>query len=422
VKSRAAALVAVVAIATAATAPARAATVELRVEAAAAPAPLYAGPVDTEPHRVDGGDGSGSHPCDGSVGDPPSATATGALDDAMRAAGIGWRGNWDPSFEDFFIERIGAYASRAPDEYWSLTIDGGPAPGGCLATLADGDEVRFYYGPLFGAPPAPAGGREAGVAPGGGSAGATGTVAAPGTVSTVGPGGLARRAAGYLQRHREGAGDGWARLALAVRRGVSPAFGGGTSPGAAAAALLGDRLEHQRLDGSLADDVDYTALAVLAFEATAPARAARAGAWLARVQGTDGGFGFRPGVAADVDTAGLAAWALARGGRPAPARRAALFVASTQTADGGFPSAPGGPANAQSTGLALLALRAARLGIERRSSSGATPLDYLAGLTRGDGSIEFSAGSAATPVWTTAQALLGLLPRGKLLRFPRIGG
>jgi hypothetical protein len=408
---RAAALVATVALATVAAAPARAATVELRVEAAGAAAPLYAGPVVTEPHRVDGGDGSGPHTCDGPAGSAASATATGALDDAMRAAGIPWRGNWDPDFDDFFIERIGAYASRAPDEYWSLTVDGGYAPGGCLATLRDGDQVRFYYGPLFGeAPATPVGGESAG-GPGSAGAGAApaGTIATgTGPAATVGAGRLARRAARFLRRHREDAGDPWSRLALAVRRRASP--------GAAAAKLLGGRLGRQRADGSLAEDVDFTALGVLAFEATAPARAARAAAWLVRVQGAGGGFGFRPQAAADVDTTGLAAWALARQGRRAAARRAGLFVAAAQSADGGFPAAPGGGSNAQSTGLALLALRAARLGVERPAGSGATPLDYLGGLGRGDGSVEYSSGSAPTPVWTTAQALLGLLPRGKLLR------
>jgi len=46
------------------------------------------------------------------------------------------------------------------------------------------------------------------------------------------------------------------------------------------------------------------------------------------------------------------------------------------------------------------------------AASGATPLDYLASLARPDGSIEYSAGSHPTPVWTTAQALLGLITRG----------
>ena len=60
----------------------------------------------------------------GSAGSAGGATATSTLDDAMRGAGISWRGNWDPSFRDFFIDSIGPYASAAPDRYWSLTVNG----------------------------------------------------------------------------------------------------------------------------------------------------------------------------------------------------------------------------------------------------------------------------------------------------------
>jgi hypothetical protein len=438
------ALVTAVAVAVLASAPARAATVELRVEAAGAPAPLFAAPVTTEPHPVDGGDGSGAHACSGPVGATAAATATGALDDAMRAAGIAWRGNWDPDFRDFFIERIGAYASRAPDEYWSLTVDGAYAPGGCLAALADGDEVRFFFGPLFGGPPPVEGG--GGGAAGGGTGSAPGGAGGPAGSGTPGtstaapprPGRLAARATRFLRRHREAAGAPWSRLALAMRGGTprrdpipSSASGAGGSRGgaarpstgrggasieAAAAALLCGRFGDLRRDGSLGEDVNATALAAIALARRAPLRARRAVAWLARSQRADGGFGFRRGVRSDVDTTGLAAWALARGGRAAAARRAGRFVASAQAADGGFPSIPGGESNGQSTGLALVALRVSRLGVERPAASGATPLDYLAGLARPDGSVEYAPGSAPTPVWTTAQALLGLLPRGKLLR------
>ncbi len=429
------ALATTVALATVVAAPAGAATVTVRVEAAGAPAPLFAGPVTTLPHPVDGGDGSGPHPCDGPAGAPPTATATGALDDAMRAAGISWRGNWDPDFRDFFIERIGAYASTAPDDYWSLTVDGRYSSGGCLAGVGEGDEVRFFYGPLFGEGPG---------APGGGGGGTTGPGGRPGAgeapVSGPAPAAPARRiaerAVRFLRRHREGAGDGWATLALDLRarsggprhaRQHAAAPGSrrlhvpaaatplGRRPALAAAALLGGRLGELRPDGSLGDDVNATALAVIALEAVRPRRAARAAAWLAGAQSPDGGLGFRPGVAPDVDTTGLAAWALARAGRATAARRAAAFVASAQAPDGGFPSLPGGEPDAQSTGLALVALRVGGIGARLRSSSGLTPLDYLAGLARRDGSLEYATGSRTTPVWTTAQALLGLTGRAQLL-------
>ncbi len=417
---------------------ARATTVELAVEAAGAPAPLFAGPVTTAPHPVDGGDGSGPHPCDGPAGAAPAATATGALDDAMRAAGIPWRGSWDPSFRDFFIDRIGAYASQAPDDYWSLSIDGHYAPGGCLAALADGDSVRFYYGPLFGEQP----GADAGpgiAAPGGGGSNAGGGAAGgvrPGAATPARVRAVAWRATCFLRHHPNAPGSDWARLALALRdrhhtqtpgaearrsllshRQTSapgpPGDGGLDAPLAAAAgAILGDSLGALRRDGSVGEEANATALAVLALEPSRPRAASRAAAWLVGAQHPDGGFGYRPGVPADVDSTGLAA------GRRAPARgggavrRAAAFVAAAQNPDGGFPSLPGGDSNSQSTGMALLALRLGGAGPRLGSPF---PLDYLASLARRDGSLEYAPGSRPTPTWTTAQALLGLSSRARLL-------
>ncbi len=391
-----------------------AAVVEVRIDTTTGAPALFDGTVETQPHPVDGGDGSGAHACSGG-GAVPSATATGALDDAMRAAGIAWHGSWDPSFRDFFIDRIGPYASAPPDDYWSLTVNGRFSPGGCLASVADGDVVHFLYGPVLpgeeeptapGAGQGSPGGGGSGTGPGSGSAPGSGSPPSPTTHAEVG--GLAAGAARYLRRHRGGLGAAWSQLALALRRGRGPEV--------AAAALLGDRLDHQRGDGSIGGDVDATATAILAFGEGERNRSRRAARWLVQVQGADGGFGFRPDVGADVDTTALAAWALARAGRAAPAGRAAAFLATAENADGGFPALPGGDSNAQSSGLALVALRVAGSGPRLASTaSGATPLDYLASLARPDGSIDYAMGSRPTPTWTTAQALLGLTARPKLL-------
>lgn len=381
---------------------ASAAAIELTVDSSTGPT-LFAGPVTTLPHAVDGSDGSGPHPCTGPSATTPAATATGALDDAMRAAGISWRGNWNPSFRDFFIDRIGPYASAEPDSYWSLTVNGQFSAGGCLARIADGDSVRFHYGPLFGAPPVV----EPDPGAGSGPAGGTGT-----SGPTLGPSaarlrGIARRATRFLRGSR-GVGVDWARLALTVRRGQGPAAG--------AAALLGPRLGELAANGSLGRDVNATAVAALALAERQPRAAARAARWLASVQGADGGFGFRPGLAGDVDTTGLAAWALARAERKTAVDEAVAFLRGAQSADGGFPALPGGDSNAHSTGLALVALRAAGDGPRLRSAAGHTPLAFLASLARREGSISYSAGSAPTPTWTTAQALLGLTSARQLLR------
>jgi hypothetical protein len=391
------------ATAVAAVAPARGATVSLRVDSSSAPAPLFDGSVATLPHAVDGSDGSGAHACAGPPGATPAATATGALDDAMRTAGIAWRGNWDPSFHDFFVDRIGPYASVAPDRYWSLTVNGRFASGGCLAAVQDGDSVLFFYGPLFGEPPPGAPGGSSGPA---GPQAENSPSAQGGGVSPSKLRSVAARAAWYLRHHPQGVGAPWGRLALALRTGHGPA--------GPAAALIGGRLGRLR-GGSLDRDVNATALAVLAMAERRPRAAVRAARWLASVQDSGGGFGFRPGVAPDVDTTGLAGWALAQESRPAAVRRAAAFVVAAQAPDGGFPSLPGGPSNSQSTGLALVALRVAGVGPRPRSAGGRTPLDYLASLARPNGSIAYGPGSNPTPVWTTAQALLGLTSRARLI-------
>jgi hypothetical protein len=359
--------------------------------------------LETLPHVVDGSDGSGPHPCAGSPGSPPSATATGALDDAMRLAGIPWRGNWDPSFRDFFIDRIGPHASAPPDHYWSLTINDRFASGGCLARVNDGDTVHFFFGPLFGPePPAAAGEPDGniGAAPKGPS-----TTPGP-TAVTKKVRGLAARAAIFLRHRRGEVGADWGRLALALRSGR------GGIP--AARALLDGRLGRLR-NGSIDEDANATALAVLALRLRRPAAAEAAAKWLESVQGPGGGFGFRPGVSADVDSTGLCTWALALTGHTAAARRGAGFVRAAEAADGGFPSLPGGASNAQSTGLALVALRVAGDGPRVRSSAGLTPLDFIAALARSNGSISYVQGDSPTPVWTTAQALLGLTSAARLL-------
>jgi Prenyltransferase and squalene oxidase repeat len=407
-----AALIATVACAAVAmlAAPAGAAVVALSVTAAGAPAPLFEGSIGTEPHPVDGSDGSGAHSCSGSPSSTPAATATGALDDALRAAGIPWRGNWDPSFRDFFIDSIGPYASAPPDRYWSLTVNGRFSAGGCLRQVVDGDSVHFFYGPLYEAgspgslPDSPQGPR-AGAGPTGKA-----TAAGPRRQKLRNVIGAAVR---FLRRQR---GEAWARLALALR--------GDGDPAAAAAALVGKRrLASQAADGSFDGDVNATALAVLALDEIRPHAAARAAAWLAAVQTPSGGFGYRPGVAADIDTTGLISWALALQGRTAAVSRAADFVRSAQTEDGGFPALPGGEANAQSTGLATIALRVAAVGPRLSlAGSGRGPLDYLVALARRNGSIAYRPHSSPTPAWTTAQALLGLTARARLLDWQRSMG
>ncbi|HZK15301.1 MAG TPA: hypothetical protein VFC52_01765, partial [Solirubrobacterales bacterium] len=49
-------------------------------------------------------------------------------------------------------------------------------------------------------------------------------------------------------------------------------------------------------------------------------------------------------------------------------------------------------------------------------AGGPTPLEYLASLARRDGSVAYAPGRSLTPVWVTAQAMLGMTARAKLLQ------
>ncbi len=309
-----------------------------------------------------------------------------------------WRGNWDSSFRDFFVDSIGPYASAAPDHYWSLTVNDHFASGGCLARVEDGDSVHFTYGPLFGGVRGddPAGSGSAGGPKGEGGGQAPGPGPPASRLRRI-----ATRATAYLRRNPEQAGADWGQLALAVRRRNGWAD--------AARALLGGQLG-RRQGSPIERDVNAAAIVVLA----PGKRRSGAARWLASAQGADGGFGFRPSVPADIDTTALATWALAYARMQGAARRGGAFVLAAQEANGGFPSLPGGGSNAQSTGLALVALRVTGFD-PPRSASGRTGSDYLSSLARPNGSIAYAEGSNPTPVWTTAQALLGLTSRAKLL-------
>lgn len=171
-------------------------------------------------------------------------------------------------------------------------------------------------------------------------------------------------------------------------------------------------------DGAVLGQVNLTAFAILALRAArTPADTAvlrRAGAWLARQQNDDGGFGFlTKGVASDVDDTAAALQALAAlGGRRETLRRGAAYMRGLQNADGGMPQQRGGSSNAQSTAWAVQGLVAARvpLGDVRRGGS-PTPLAYLRSLVGPSGAVRYSRTSTQTPVWVTAYAILALSRR-----------
>lgn len=176
--------------------------------------------------------------------------------------------------------------------------------------------------------------------------------------------------------------------------------------------LLKELRAHQRANGSFGGLVNHTAFGVLALKAagagSGPIGAATG--WLAHHHSEDGGFGFAPGTAGDVDDTGAALQALAAGGRASGsvAKHAVAFLRSAQGSDGGFGQYPGSDSNAQSTSWAVQGLVAVGRDPSAMKRSGHTPLGYIKSLAHPDGSIGYSRSSSQTPVWVTAQALAAL--------------
>jgi prenyltransferase beta subunit len=238
--------------------------------------------------------------------------------------------------------------------------------------------------------------------------------------------------------------SGWAALGLAAE-GVNPQSvhkdgrslagyieaggGGGSDPGSLERTILALRAsglpatsEVSRLgrdigrNGSVTDQTNLTAFAVLALRAAGVAPPAVTLSWLRRQQDGDGGFNYATaGGQSDVDDTGAVLEALA-GGHARISARAVRFIDAQQNRDGGFPSQAGSDSNAQSTAWAVQGLLA--VGAGGRAVGRA--LAYLSSLTAPDGHIRYSRSVDQTPVWVTAEGLMALaqkpLPIGPVPR------
>jgi hypothetical protein len=165
-------------------------------------------------------------------------------------------------------------------------------------------------------------------------------------------------------------------------------------------------------DGSISDQVNHTAFAVLALRADGIGSSAKTLRWLVRQQGRDGGFGFSAGGgSSDVDDTGAALEALAGDNAAATAMsRAAAYLRRQQNRDGGFPSQPGMSSNAQSTAWAIQGLEAAGVSPGSVHRGGAiSPLAYLDSLVGANGAVRYSRGVTQTPVWVTGEALMAMV-------------
>ncbi len=211
------------------------------------------------------------------------------------------------------------------------------------------------------------------------------------------------------------------RTILAVRAAGLPAtsFGGRD---------LLSALQHDvRRDGSVGEQINLTAFAVLALRAAGVSPSGSTLSWLTRQQDADGGFNFATaGGTSDVDDTGAALEALADAGGSAAARaraRAVAFIRRQQDPDGGFPAGPGAASNAQSTAWAVQGLAAAGVAPGSLHRMGApSPLGYLSSLIAADGHVRYSRAADETPVWVTAEAVMALagkpLPLAPVARAP----
>jgi prenyltransferase beta subunit len=259
-----------------------------------------------------------------------------------------------------------------------------------------------------------------GAARGGGSSqsntawAALGMAAAGRSPNEAGPGG--RSAVDYMRAHVKDLDDTGEleRTILTLRAGaMNPRKFGGRN-------LVKELLGRQRGNGSFSGLVNHTAFGVLALRAARAGNGpiSRATRWLAGQQGDDGGFGFSPGAAGDVDDTGAAIQALVAGGSGGggAVKRAVKFIRRAQRSDGGFGQYPESSSNAQSTAWAVQGLVAAGRDPEDLRRNGRGPLGYIKSLARGDGSIRYSKSSSQTPVWVTSQALTALKRKAFPLR------
>jgi hypothetical protein len=129
-------------------APATAAPTKVNVRIEGKTKTIFEGKVTADTHEVDGGDGSGPHKCDGTnggAGTTAGPTATSALDDAIKLAGLTWAGSYDSSFEDFIVNQIGPDAASS-SQFWGVAVAGKSLQvGGCQRVVTKGEEVLWAY-------------------------------------------------------------------------------------------------------------------------------------------------------------------------------------------------------------------------------------------------------------------------------------
>jgi hypothetical protein len=195
-------------------------------------------------------------------------------------------------------------------------------------------------------------------------------------------------------------------ILAAVAAGADPRSFGGRN-------LVGALRSRVGRNGSVSEQTNLTAFAVLALRAAGAGVSGRTLHWLLAQQDRDGGFNFgTAGGTSDIDDTGAVLEAISRGSirlADHARRRAVAFIRRHQDRDGGFPASPGGGSNAQSTAWAIQGLLSVGVSPATIRRGGApSPLAYLESLIAPDGHVRYARSSNQTPVWVTAQAAMAL--------------
>jgi energy-coupling factor transport system substrate-specific component len=182
--------------------------------------------------------------------------------------------------------------------------------------------------------------------------------------------------------------------------------GAGVNPRSFAGQDLIDELQGRQADnGSFEGWPGTTSYSVIALRtAGATGGLEKTLTWLGNVQNSDGGWGDEPGLESNVDVTAAVMQAMPN---TAAAARGLSYLRKHQHSNGGFALGGSGGVNSQSTGWAVQGIIAAGTDPAGITSGGNSALDYLTVQQAGDGHFRYSASSDQTPVWVTAEALVG---------------
>jgi prenyltransferase beta subunit len=174
--------------------------------------------------------------------------------------------------------------------------------------------------------------------------------------------------------------------------------------------LVAELRDRQNGNGSYEQQVNLTAFAILAQRAAGVdgSNVKKPTEWLLDIQNRNGGWGSVKGAESEPDSTGAVLQALAvapMGGKKMD--DAVQWIARAQHSSGGWSLTPKADPNSQSTAWAIQGIVAAGKAPGQVKTNGNSGSDFLAARQASDGHYTYSKTSDQTPVWVTAQGLMG---------------